>query len=144
MLSSYTYLFHVQACICAEFKFSFFLRQCICLYEVVFKGVISQGNTLDSLIINVLMAFWFVCVFFLSTLMNLHDNAPKAERFPLELGVAWYFHGRGYSVWRTFQCVGANQFTNGEGLLGRFPAVVISSLSEGLPNISSNFFFKYS
>ncbi|KAK7836155.1 hypothetical protein CFP56_022925 [Quercus suber] len=26
--------------------------------------------------------------------------APKAERFPLEVGVAWYFHGRGLS-WRT-------------------------------------------
>ena len=29
-----------------------------------------------------------------------HFVAPRAERFPLEVGVAWYFHGRGLS-WRT-------------------------------------------
>ena len=43
-----------------------------------------------------------ICFLNFTIFMDLLDNAPKAERFPLEWGVAWYIHERGYSLWRTF------------------------------------------
>ena len=60
----------------------------------------KEKKEIDSLILHF---YWNTYSDFLvcrCIAWNWFFVAPKAERFPLEVGVAWYFHGRGLS-WRT-------------------------------------------